>query len=81
MLNPDGREARARLEAHRRMTPGADLDALTREVMAEWSDRTDDAEIDALVDAAPRMTPAQLARIRRLARDDVTAVADASAVA
>jgi hypothetical protein len=76
MLNPDAQEARARLEAHRRMTPGADLDALTREVMAEYASGAGDAdgaEIDAMIWDAPRMTPAQLARIRRLARDDLAA--------
>jgi hypothetical protein len=68
VLNPDAREARARLEAHRRRAAsGGDLDQLTREVMAEMNAAEGDhSEIDAMIDGMPRMTGAQVERLRRL---------------
>jgi hypothetical protein len=68
LFNPEAREARARLEAHRRHdASGGDLDALTREVMAEMNAADDDDHLDEWADDAPRMTGPQLARIRRAA--------------
>ena len=63
MHNPTGRRARARLEAHRRMTPGGDLDQLTREVLAEMNAADDDHAIDELIAQAPEMTEAQAGRM------------------
>jgi hypothetical protein len=80
MLNPDARIARARLAAHRRWRPGDDIDQLTREFHAALEISRIDETIDDLVDAAPRMTPAQLARLRRLANARPPA-ADGEAVA
>lgn len=70
MLNPEARRARARLAAHRRWHPGDDLDQLTEECMREMDSSHTDELIDDLVDRAPRMTTAQIARIRRLALAD-----------
>jgi hypothetical protein len=72
MLNPAALEARARLEAHRRVAadPTADLDALTLQITTEMYAAEEDSDIDALVDSAPKMTPAQLARIKGLAMAD-----------
>jgi hypothetical protein len=69
MLNPDARIARARLAAHRRWNGDdiAELDRLTREFHAAMEASNIDEAIDDLVDAAPVMTAAQLARLRRLA--------------
>jgi len=69
MFNPEGRKARARLEAHRRLAadPGADLDQLTRDVLAEMNAADDDDALDEWADDAPRMTGPQVARLRRLA--------------
>lgn len=80
MLTPEGRQARARLAAHKRWNPGDDLDALTAQCMRELETSRDDAKIDALIDAAPRMTPAQVERIRKLA-NAATDAAHADAVA
>jgi hypothetical protein len=67
MLNPEARRARARLAAYRRWHPGDDLDQLTAECLAEINASNIDEAIDDLIDLAPRMTTAQLARIRRFA--------------
>jgi hypothetical protein len=83
MFNPEAREARAMLEAYRRRaTSGGDLDQLYHEVMAGMAAMTPEQEAaeDALDEwawNAPRMTPGQLARIRRLA----TAPGDPAAAA
>ena len=67
MLNHDGRRARARLAAHKRWHPGDDLDQVTHECLAELETANDDEWISELADRAPRMTAAQLARLRKLA--------------
>lgn len=67
MLNPEARGARARLAAHRRWRPGDDLDELTAEFLRQAAISDADERIDGMIDAAPRMTPAQIARIRRFA--------------
>ncbi len=63
-----GRHARARLEAHRRLAadPGADLDQLTREVLAEMNAADDDHALDEQAAQAPQMTGPQVARLTRL---------------
>lgn len=66
-INPAARRARARLAALRRHHPGEDLDALTEECYRELERSRADEAIDALVAAAPAMTPEQFARVRRLA--------------
>lgn len=66
-LNPQARQARARLAAHRRWRPGDDLDELTEQCMREIELSRIDDGIDDLVAAAPKMTDEQLARLRRLA--------------
>ena len=73
MLNDEGRRARARLAAHRRWHSDdpAELDRLTRECLRELEESRTDAAIDALVAAAPRMTPQQAARIRRFATAEI----------
>ena len=68
-LNPEARRARARLAAHRRWNPGdgVTLDQLTEQCLREIELSNIDDGIDDLVAAAGKMTPEQVARIRRLA--------------
>ena len=65
-VNPAARRARARLMAHRRWHPGDDLDALTVQCYHELEQTNSDAGVDDWVARAPRMTPAQAARIGAL---------------
>lgn len=69
MINPEAREARAWLEACNRARPGDDIDAIAREITARKMAETggEEDEIDDLVWNAPKMTPPQLARIKRSA--------------
>jgi hypothetical protein len=68
-LSPAARAARARLAAHRRWHPGDDLDELAercqREIDASRDDEVDDA-ISVIVARAPKLTPEQGARLRRV---------------
>jgi hypothetical protein len=63
VLDPEARSARARLAAKTRHH-GADAD-ITDEA-AEIERARIDRKIDDLVEAAPKMTPGQSARLRRL---------------
>ena len=72
-LSADQRRARARLAAHRRWHPGEDLDELTEQCYRELEGSRTDRDIDALVARAPRMTPEQIARLRRLVNQPVAA--------
>lgn len=67
MPNIEARRARARLAAYRRWRTGDDLDRLTIQCLREIEVAGIDAKIDDLVADAPRMTSAQVARIRRWA--------------
>jgi hypothetical protein len=69
MLNPEARRARSRLAAYRRWDGAdpAELDRLTREYLNAANESGIDEKIDDLIDQAPRMTAAQVARIRRWA--------------
>ncbi len=74
MLNPEARKIRARLAAYRRWHPDdgpGRLDELTAEAMRELNrDEITQAGLDErigdIVDNAPRITRAQLERLRKL---------------
>jgi hypothetical protein len=65
-MNPQARQARARLAAHRRWHPGDDLDELAKQCMREIELSNIDAGIDDLVALAPKMTDEQMMRLRGL---------------
>jgi hypothetical protein len=65
-LNPQARQARARLAAHRRWRPGDDLDQLTEECYRALEISRNDERIDELVASAQPPTPEQMAKLRRL---------------
>lgn len=83
ILNPEARRIRARLAAYKRWNPDDGpgmLDALTAECMRELNrDEITQAGLDErigdIVDNAPRITPAQLERLRRLFGTDAEPLA------
>jgi len=63
-LNAEARRARAALAAERRHRPDADTAALEAEFLAALERSRQDEHINAVVAAAPTLTPEQKARLR-----------------